>query len=116
LVVYNKSDLTIETSDKICISAINRNIDQLIKKLEEKFLSFDFSSMSDNFLINNRHIQIMESIYASLENILNTIDHFPVDIISSDLYLVYEKIKDILGKNASEDFGKEIFKNFCIGK
>lgn len=116
ITVFNKSDLIEKQEKHIYISALNRNIDPLIKKLEEKFLSFNFDKMSDNFLINNRHIQILESISSIIKNILETMDLYPVDIISSDLYLVYEKLKDILGRNATDDFGKEIFKNFCIGK
>lgn len=116
IIVFNKSDLIEKKEKHIYISALNRNIDPLIKKLEEKFLSFNFDKMSDNFLINNRHIQILESISSIIKNILETMDLYPVDIISSDLYLVYEKLKDILGRNATDDFGKEIFKNFCIGK
>lgn len=116
ITVFNKSDLIEKKEKHIYISALNRNIDPIIKKLEEKFLSFNFDKMSDNFLINNRHIQILESISSIIKNILETMDLYPVDIISSDLYLVYEKLKDILGRNATDDFGKEIFKNFCIGK
>ena len=40
----------------------------------------------------------------------------PPDLIVTDLYDSWEKLKEILGEQSKEDLLDELFKRFCIGK
>ena len=40
----------------------------------------------------------------------------PPDLVVTDLYDSWEKLKEILGEQAKEDLLDELFARFCIGK
>jgi tRNA modification GTPase len=116
--VINKSDLknTIKI-DGIKISAINHEIEPLIKKIKDQFKTEDLSNKHSLILQSQSTIESFTNYLDKLIDIKNKINHnVPIDLIVQDLYLIFNSLLEILGEKKDFNFINEMFKNFCIGK
>ena len=116
IVVYNKTDKTQVSEDKISISALNKNIDSLKEEIH-KVLGIDQNTFEQPSLCNVRQLgllkQAKESLLKAKEDALYDLG---VDLISVSLYDAYKAILNILGETGELDISKEIFSRFCVGK
>ena len=114
IVVYNKGDLN--TSDKLTISALNKQIDPLVKTIKER-IGIDEKAFSTPALNNLRQLSLLskakESLLAAKRDALNDLT---VDLISTSLFDAYTSVLEILGEANQIDLSKEIFSRFCVGK
>ena len=115
IVVYNKDDNT-SNKDKLSISALNNQIEPLIKAIKER-VGIDEKAFSKPALNNTRQLGLLskakESLFMAKKDALNNLT---VDLISTSLFDAYTSILEILGESNQLDLSKEIFSRFCVGK
>ena len=115
IVVYNKDD-ELKQDDKLSISALNNQIEPLIKVIKER-IGIDEKSFSKPALNNVRQLGLLskakESLLTAKQDALNDLT---VDLISTSLFDSYTAILEILGEANQLDLSKEIFSRFCVGK
>lgn len=115
IVVYNKDD-EYKQDDKLSISALNSQIEPLIKAIKER-IGIDEKAFSKPALNNARQLGLLskakESLLAAKNDALNDLT---VDLISTSLFDAYTAILEILGEANQLDLSKEIFSRFCVGK
>ena len=115
IVVYNKDD-ELKQDDKLSISALNNQIEPLIKAIKER-IGIDEKSFSKPALNNARQLGLLskakESLLTAKQDALNDLT---VDLISTSLFDAYTAILEILGETNQLDLSKEIFSRFCVGK
>ena len=115
IVVYNKDDNK-SNKDKLSISALNNQIEPLIKAIKER-VGIDEKTFSKPALNNARQLGLLskakESLLLAKKDALNNLT---VDLISTSLFDAYTSILEILGESNQLDLSKEIFSRFCVGK
>ena len=115
IVVYNKDDNDSNTN-KLSISALNGQIEPLIKAIKER-VGIDEKAFSKPALNNTRQLGLLskakESLLIAKKDALNDLT---VDLISTSLFDAYTSILEILGESNQLDLSKEIFSRFCVGK
>ena len=115
IVVYNKDDES-KQGGKLSISALNSQIEPLIKAIKER-IGIDEKAFSKPALNNARQLGLLskakESLLAAKNDALNDLT---VDLISTSLFDAYTAILEILGEANQLDLSKEIFSRFCVGK
>lgn len=115
IVVYNKDDNT-SNKDKLSISALNNQIEPLIKAIKER-VGIDEKVFSKPALNNARQLGLLsktkESLLLAKKDALNNLT---VDLISTSLFDAYTSVLEILGESNQLDLSKEIFSRFCVGK
>ena len=115
IVVYNKDD-NISNKNKLSISALNNQIEPLIKAIKER-VGIDEKSFSKPALNNARQLGLLskakESLLGAKKDALNNLT---VDLISTSLFDAYTSVLEILGESNQLDLSKEIFSRFCVGK
>ena len=115
IVVYNKDDNS-EQDDKLSSSALNNQIEPLIKAIKER-IGIDEKAFSKPALNNARQLGLLskakESLLTAKQDALNDLT---VDLISTSLFDAYTAILEILGEANQLDLSKEIFSRFCVGK
>ena len=115
IIVYNKDD-DCKQDNKLSISALNNQIEPLIKAIKER-IGLDEKAFSKPALNNARQLGLLskakESLLAAKEDALNDLT---VDLISTSLFDAYTSILEILGEANQLDLSKEIFSRFCVGK
>lgn len=117
IVVFNKKDLIgQEDENNLYISALNNDIEplkkEIINRLGLESKNYDLPSIN-----NIREIAILENIVTLLEDVLSDIkDNKPIDLLASDIQVIYLKILSLTGEDYDFDIAKEIFSRFCVGK
>lgn len=124
IIILNKSDLEpkidLSKIDKYKIvktSAINQDIDELYKILEDMFYKGVIDNESNNIITNKRHEVKLTEARNSLNMAINSIDNgLSIDFLSIDIMDAYEHLSEILGLNIDEEILDKIFSSFCLGK
>ncbi len=116
ILVYNKKDLIDKVDDdKIYISALNKDISPLKKKILSLF-NLSSSDLTPS-LCTSRQVGLLQKTKNSLlkaqEDALNNV---PIDLVSVSIKESYDSLKEILGMNVNIDLSEEIFSRFCVGK
>lgn len=114
LVVHTKKDLNSQLN-RLEISALNRDIEALIKSIEKRFESDQFV-FSKPVLSQERSIALAQAAKASIEQAIESLqEHIEVDLALIDLKDALTHLQNILG---AEDFNlsDELFRRFCLGK
>jgi len=128
VVLLNKSDLTMVTTEEmlekktdhriIQISAKeNRGIEILEETLKDMFFSGEISFNDEVYITNIRQKNLIQEAYESLKMVKKSIlEEMPEDFYSIDLMSAYESLGSVIGEKAEEDLVNEIFSKFCTGK
>ena len=115
LIVYNKNDSS-ERKNELAISAINNQIEPLIKAIKER-IGVDEKAFSKPALNNARQLGLLSKAKEALLTAKkDALDNLTVDLISTSLFDAYTSILEILGESNQLDLSKEIFSRFCVGK
>ena len=115
IVVYNKDDES-KQDNKLSISALNSQIEPLIKAIKER-IGIDEKSFSKPALNNARQLGLLSKAKESLLTAKNdALIYLTVDLISTSLFDAYTAVLEILGEANQLDLSKEIFSSFCVGK
>ena len=115
LIVYNKKDLH-DVKDGINISAINNDIEELVDAINDMFKEEIIDNKMDT-LNNERQIGLAISARKHMLDVLKAIDdNVELDLVSIDLNMAYEDLKEILGHATREDLLDALFSKFWLGK
>ena len=115
IVVYNKADVSFK-DNRLSISALNNNIEPLVKKIKE-VIGLDEKSFSKPALNNARQIGLLKKAKESLLKAKADAENdLTIDLVSVSLLEAYTSILEILGEANQIDLAKEIFSRFCVGK
>ena len=117
IIVYNKKDqLKEERKDGIYISAKNKDIEELEKEISKLFALDKLNALSPS-LSSSREIGLLIKAKESLINAKQeALVNVSLDLISVNIKLAYDSIKNILGEEIRTDLSEEIFSRFCVGK
>ena len=120
VIVKNKSDLGIDANPNLTgikISALNKDISELIVKLKLFFKKEDFNLANNLSICSDNELQIVKDILVILKKSYeNALNNFPLDLLVEDLTLAYKKICNIMGLEKDLNIIEKMFKNFCLGK
>ena len=118
IIVLNKCDLNKKINiEGIEISAINQDISLLKNKIIE-VLGFDIKDYKNKALLtSSRQIGLINKTKEALLNVKELINNeAPFDILSVDMKVAYDSLKEILGEISSLGYDDVIFSKFCVGK
>ena len=118
IIVLNKCDLDKKLDiEGIEISALNQDISLLKDKIIE-VLGFDIKDYKNKALLtSSRQIGLINKTKEALLNIKELINNeAPFDILSVDMKIAYDSLKEILGEISSLGYDDVIFSKFCVGK
>jgi tRNA modification GTPase len=114
IVVYNKADQK-KTGD-VSISAKNKQIDELIAAIQEKYEK-ELSAADTDTLNNERQIGLALQAERSMQDAVNALKQkVELDLVLIDLENAWFSLREITGKSGKEDLLDEIFSRFCLGK
>lgn len=128
IVLLNKTDLDIITSEDILKGRLNKpvipisakenkGIDILEDTLKTMFFKGDLTFNDEVYITNIRHKTALIEALESLKQVENSISMgMPEDFYSIDLMSAYEALGSIIGESVGEDLVNEIFSKFCMGK
>lgn len=115
IIVANKSDLNPCYPLGIKISALNQDIEELIKEIKTRYDSEKLLQTST--LSSARQLGLMELADSSLKAAITGLENgLELELVAIDLNLAYQHLKDISGKYNRMDILESIFKDFCLGK
>ena len=115
IILYNKKDQK-ELPDTIAISAINREIEPLVKAIEEKFKD-EIQIAKEDTLTNERQIGCAIMARNAMQEAIVELElGGEIDLVTIDLQKAYYALKEILGEVGRENLLDEIFSRFCLGK
>ena len=120
--VYNKQDISNQKSDissqksAICISAKNKDIAPLMKRLEEEVARL--TQHNDSALVSNiRHYEALCRAGQALERVEQGLqDGLSGELLAMDLHDALDALGEITGQVSSQEVLNTIFERFCIGK
>lgn len=119
LIIINKSDKTgnyQQEKNIIRISALeNKNIDKVTEALYE--LASEGKTLSGGLIITNeRHQDALLRANSHLQEAINAIDEYSLDLVTIDINLAYSALGEITGNTTNEEILNAIFSKFCLGK
>jgi tRNA modification GTPase len=115
ILIYNKKDLG-SFSDRLEISALNKDIKNLIKVLNERY-EVDQFVFTKPVLNNERTVGLVRSALSSIDCALSAIDdEIAVDLINLDLTSAYEALVALTDPETNVSITEELFARFCLGK
>lgn len=129
IILLNKLDLPaevdIETLSQYCqkddIIATSMIDDQGIEALEDaierKFFAGQLQQEDVNYLLNTRHVHLLNQAMASLDEVLQAVDlALPVDLIQIDFTRAWDLLGEITGESVQDELLDKLFSQFCLGK
>ena len=117
VIVYNKKDLSeTNSSEGIYISAKNHDIKPLENEISRLFALDKLNSLTPS-LSSSREIGLLNKAKEALISALDEAKMgISLDLISVNVKLAYDSIRNILGEEVKTDLSEEIFSRFCVGK
>lgn len=121
LIVVNKTDLpkkiNIQEPNIIEMSIKNNlGIDTLKNKIIELFNLEKLATNDPTYLSSARSISLLKRSLNILEESINKINDYPIDIIELDLKEAWSLLGEINGKTYKDELIDEMFSRFCLGK
>lgn len=115
--VRNKSDIASEKEEGVCcVSAKNGDIEPLKEAIYDA-LSLREDVFVTPSLSSERELALLKQTRKALEEALKLCEeNATLDIVASSLQEAYNDVRRLLGMDATQDFGDEIFSRFCVGK
>ena len=115
LVIYNKKDI-ISKSDRLEVSALNKDISTLIEALNDRYEADQFV-FTTPVLNNERTVGLVRQALNSMDSAIQAIqDEIAVDLINLDLTAAYEALVGLTDNENNVSIADELFARFCLGK
>ena len=117
IIVYNKSDLLGQKEEgKLYISALMGDIEPLKQAIYDSLSLTDSSFVTPSFS-NARELALLKGIQSDLSQAIEDIEvGMGVDLVSASLQSAYNKARQLIGEDPTQDLTDEIFSRFCVGK
>ena len=119
IIVLNKTDLNKnlnEYKNSVKISAKNNDINELIKAIKKETKNI-IPKSTNNLLLGERQINLIEKTVTLLNNVIDSISQTPVlDLIVEDLKEIYNLLGEAIGEKVDINILDKIFSKFCLGK
>ena len=129
LILLNKQDLKpaltmeslspyIEQDELIGTSMIEeQGIEVLEAAIEKKFFAGEIQSTDVNYLLNTRHVALLNQAVESLNEVLTSVEMgMPVDLIQIDFTKAWDLLGEITGESVQDELLNKLFSQFCLGK
>lgn len=121
LIIINKIDLesklNLSNEDTIKMSIKNNiGLEELKTKIIEMFNLEKIETNDLTYLTDARSISLLKKSKKILENCLQNISTYPVDVIELDLKECWNILGEIIGQTYKDELIDEIFSRFCLGK
>ena len=121
IIVINKIDLStnlvINDSSVIKMSLKNNiGLDELKQSIIKLFNLEEITTNDPTYLTSARSIALLKQGKSTIEESLNKISTYPIDIVELDLKEVWSLLGEIIGKTYKEELIDEMFSRFCLGK
>ncbi|MGN0818361.1 MAG: tRNA uridine-5-carboxymethylaminomethyl(34) synthesis GTPase MnmE [Candidatus Coproplasma sp.] len=115
--ILNKCDIVRGQSNHfdLCVSAVTGENLNLLKELLSKRV-MNGRSLDGAFIIEERHHAALCRASVSLDNAVNAIGLFPLDLIALDINDAWSALGEITGETANEEIISAVFAKFCVGK
>ena len=118
IIVINKIDLStnlvINDSSVIKMSLKNNiGLDELKQSIIKLFNLEEITTNDPTYLTSARSIALLKQ---AIEESLNKISTYPIDIVELDLKEAWSLLGEIIGKTYKEELIDEMFSRFCLGK
>lgn len=115
LLVHNKSDL-LSKSNRLEISAMNKDIKPLIDVINDRFESHQFV-FKRPVLSTQRTIGLAIQALVAMNQAIESIElENEIDLINIDLREAYQALNSIGSTSTDTNINDEIFSRFCLGK
>lgn len=121
IIVINKIDLStnlvINDSSVIKMSLKNNiGLDELKQSIIKLFNLEEITTNDPTYLTSARSIALLKQAKSTIEESLNKISIYPIDIVELDLKEAWSLLGEIIGKTYKEELIDEMFSRFCLGK
>lgn len=121
LIIINKIDLesklNLSNEDTIKMSIKNNiGLEELKTKIIEMFNLEKIETNDLTYLTDARSISLLKKSKKILENCLQNISTYPVDVVELDLKECWNILGEIIGQTYKDELIDEIFSRFCLGK
>ena len=114
--VFSKTDLTKPFgSYDVAISTLTGEGLAKLKELMAKKANGG-QTLEGAYLIEERHYNAFKRAGESLQNAIDAIGAYPLDLISMDIREAWQILGEVTGKSADEDVIDVVFSKFCVGK
>ena len=115
--IFNKSDLLSKKENgKLYASALKEDV-EAIKEAIFDALSLNEEVYVTPALSSPRELALLRLAKADIEETIRLCDaSLSVDLVSVPLQSAYNHLRALLGLDPTQDFSKEIFSRFCVGK
>jgi len=115
ILVHNKSDLSSQ-SNRLEISAMNKDIKALIDVINDRFESHQFV-FKRPVLSTQRTIGLAIQALVAMNQAIESIElENEIDLINIDLREAYQALNAIGSTSTDTNINDEIFSRFCLGK
>ena len=94
----------------------NIGLEELKTKIIEMFNLEKIETNDLTYLTDARSISLLKKSKKILENCLQNISTYPVDVIELDLKECWNILGEIIGQTYKDELIDEIFSRFCLGK
>ena len=94
----------------------NIGLEELKTKIIEMFNLEKIETNDLTYLTDARSISLLKKSKKILENCLQNISTYPVDVIELDLKECWTTLGEIIGQTYKDELIDEIFSRFCLGK
>lgn len=96
---------------------LEQGIEVLESAIEKKFFAGQIQSTDVNYLLNTRHIALLNQAIASLDEVLESVElMMPVDLIQIDFTKAWDILGEITGESVQDELLDKLFSQFCLGK
>lgn len=115
--IFNKCDIVAPQTgeyDIVLSAATGENLPALREKLSERAGAFNV--LDGAYITEERHHAALCRASIALDNAVNAIGLYPLDIISLDINDAWAALGEITGETANEEIISEVFAKFCVGK
>ena len=92
-------------------------IEALEEAIERLFFTGKVKAQDANYLLNTRHVGLLNQAVNALEEVIDAIDMaLPVDLIQIDFTRAWDLLGEIIGESVQDELLDKLFSQFCLGK
>ena len=85
--------------------------------IEKKFFAGEIQSTDVNYLLNTRHVALLNQAVDSLNEVLSSVEMgMPVDLIQIDFTKAWDLLGEITGESVQDELLNKLFSQFRLGK